>query len=124
MLLKFSTALLTEEAARKAVPPFTKIHGHPSRHDRNVLREEVLKALGAVDMPDTDHGLIGELAGTTEYRRITGNGEPYEVPDKPLPYNDQIDHDEMSAEEVKMAEAERTLSCSRCGTCGRGRWQG
>ena len=105
MLLKFSTALLTEEATQKAVPPFTKIHGHPSRGDRNVLREEALKMLGAVDMPDTKHGLVGELAKPVEFLCITGEEEPYEEPDKPLPYDDQIDHEEMSPEDVKMAEA-------------------
>ena len=62
MLVKFSIALLTEEAAQKAVPPFTKIHGHLSCGDRNMLRDEVLQALSTVDMPDSDHGLIDELA--------------------------------------------------------------
>ena len=106
MSLKLSTALLTEQAARKAVPAFTKIHGHPSRGHRNILREEVLKALGIVDMPDTDHRLIGELTKTAEYRRITGEEEEYEEMDKPLPYDEDIDHDNMSPEEVKMAEAQ------------------
>ena len=53
------------------MPPFTKIHGHPSRGDRNAMREEAMQALGAVDVPDSDHGLVGELAKPAEYRRIT-----------------------------------------------------
>ena len=61
MLLKFSTALLTEEAARKAVPPFTKIHGHPSRGDRNATREEAMQALGVVDVPDSDHSIFTKM---------------------------------------------------------------
>ena len=57
-------------------------------------------------MPDTDHGLIGELAKPAKYRRITGDKDPYDPMDKPLPYNYDIDYDEWSPEEVKMAEAE------------------
>ena len=106
MLLKFSTALLTEEAARKAVPPFTKIHGHPSRGDHNILRDKVMQAFSAVDMPDSDHGLIGELAKPAEFQRIMGEDEDYDVPNKPLLYNDTINHDIMSLDEGKMAEAE------------------
>ena len=76
MTIKFTTAKLTEEAARKAVPPFTKIHGLPSQGNSNILREEVLQALGVVDMPDTDQGLIGELAKPAKYRCITGDEDP------------------------------------------------
>ena len=120
MTITFTTAKLMEEAARKAVPPFTKIHGLPSRGNRNFLREEVLQALGVFDMPDTDHGLIGELAKPAKYRRITGDEDPYTPMDKPLPYDDEIDHDELSPEEVKMAEAEH-LELRRHGTSKRAR---
>ena len=106
MLLKFSTTLLTEEAARKAVPPFMKIHGHPSRGDRNAIREEAMQALGAVDVPDSDHGLFGELAKPVEFQCITGEVDDYNESDKPLPYSDEIDHDTMLPDEIKMAEAE------------------
>ena len=106
MLLKFSTALLTEEAARKAVSPFTKIHGHPSCGDRNAIREEALQALCAVDVPDSDHSLVGELAKPAEFGRITGEADDYDDPDKPLPYSDETDHDAMSPDEIKMVEAE------------------
>ena len=106
MLLKFSTALLTKEAAQKAIPPSTKIHGHPPRGDHNKLRDKVLQALGAVDMPDSDHGFIGELAKPAEFRWITGEDEDYDVPYKPLLYDDTINHDIMSPVKVKMAEAE------------------
>ena len=88
------------------MPPFTKIHGHPSRGDRNAIREEALQALCAVDIPDSDHGLVGELAKPTKFRRITRKADDYNEPDKPLPYSDEIDHDVMSLDEIKMAEAE------------------
>ena len=66
------------------MPPFTKIHGHPSRGDRNAIREEALQAL-AVDVLDSDHGLVGELAKPAEFRRITGEADDYNEPGKPLP---------------------------------------
>ena len=88
------------------MPPFTKIHGHPSRGDRNAIREEALQALGAVDVPDSDHDLVGGLAKPTQFRRITGEVDDYAEPEKPLPYIDEIDHGVMSPKEVKMAEAE------------------
>ena len=106
MLLKFSAALLTEETTRKAVPPLTNIHGHPSRGDRNAIREEAMQALGIVDVPDLDHGLVGEPEKPAEFRRITGEADDYDEPDKPLPYSDEIDHDAMSPDETKMVEAE------------------
>ena len=105
-ILTFSTALLTEEAARKAVPPFTKIHGHPSCGDHNTLKDEVLQALGAVDVPDSNNGLISELAKPANFKRITGEDEDYDVLDKPLPYDDSIDCNIMSPDKVKMVEAE------------------
>ena len=88
------------------MPPFTKNHGHPSRGDRNAMREEALQALGAVDVPDLGHGLVGKLAKPAEYRHITEREEDYDVPDKSLRYDDEIDHDIMSLDEVEMAEAE------------------
>ena len=49
------------------MPPFTKIHGHPSRGDRNAIREEAIHALGAVDVPDSDDGLVGKMAKPAEF---------------------------------------------------------
>ena len=49
------------------MPPFTKIHGHPSRGDRNAIREEAIQALGAVDVPDSDDGLVGKMAKPAEF---------------------------------------------------------
>ena len=65
-----------------------------------------MQALGAVDVPDSDHGLVGELAKTADFRRITGEVDDYDEPDQPLPYSVEIDHDVMSPDEIKMAEAE------------------
>ena len=107
MLLKFSTTLLTGEAAWKAVPTFTKIHGHPPRGDHNTLRDEMLQALGVVNMPDLDHGLVGGLTKPAEFQWVTGEEENYDIPDtKPLPYEDSIDHDIMSPDKIKIEEAE------------------
>ena len=61
-------------------------------------------ALGAVDMPDSDHGLIGERTKAAEFRQITGKEDPYSPTKKPLLYDEDIDHDELTREEVKMAE--------------------
>ena len=63
-------------------------------------------ALGAVDVPDSDNGLVGEPVKPAQYQCITGEADDYGKPDKPLPYDNEIDHNIMSPDDVKIAEAE------------------
>ena len=70
------------------------------------MKDEVLQALGAVDVPDSNNGLISELAKPANFKRITGEDEDYDVLDKPLPYDDSIDCNIMSPDKVKMVEEE------------------
>ena len=67
--MKYINILEIEKQACEAVPSFTRIHGHPTREDRNKLREEVMQALSVPDMTlfensHGDFGLLGKSVGT------------------------------------------------------------
>ena len=56
--------------------PFTKIHGRPTRRNRDDLEEEVRVALCSAKVPgfawSGDYGLLGELMEPAEYTTLTG----------------------------------------------------
>lgn len=108
--MKFTTAKQTEQSAYEQVrlKPFTKIHGRPSRLDRNVLREELCATASEVDMPfdeSGDYGLLGEIMEADEYTTITGL--TYFPLEKPSAYDEDIT-DEMEHHERKQLEAEHS----------------
>ena len=97
-MVKFETAKLTEQAARDAVPPFTRILGRPNRQHRDQLRDEAVEALTTVDVIEDEQNLVGELTAGDEYNRITEDEYEYQPMEKPLPYDTDINPDTMSAE--------------------------
>lgn len=106
--MKFTTAKQTEQSAYEQVRlnPFTKIHGRPSRLDRNTLREELCAAASEVDMPyeeSGDFGLLGEVMEADEYTTITAL--TYYPLEKPSAYDEDIT-EEMDHHERKQLEAE------------------
>ena len=108
--MKFATAKQTELAAYEQVrlTPFTKVHGRPSRIDRNTLREELCAAASEIDMPFEqagDYGLLGEIMEDEEYTAITGL--EYAEPTEPENYDTDITED-MPDHERKRMEASHT----------------
>jgi hypothetical protein len=106
--MKFTTAKQTEQAAFEQVrlKPFTKIHGRPTRRDRNTLREEICVAASEVDMPFAEageFGLLGEIMDADEYTAVT-DGLVYAAPTEPEAYDENIDND-MEDHERKKLEA-------------------
>ena len=74
-MTKYSTSKQTEQAAYDQVTnkPFTKIHGRPTRTDRNYLRDEVCAAASDIDMPFAkagDFGLLGENMEADKYTAL------------------------------------------------------
>ena len=103
--MKFTTAKQTEQAAYEQVrlKPFTKIHGRPSRLDRNTLREELCILASEVDLPfaeSGDFGLLGEIMDDDEYTTVTGL--VYAAPTKPDAYDTAIDGSEVDYERKQM----------------------
>ena len=95
--MKFATAKQTEQAAYEQVrlQAFTKIHGRPTRLDRNLLRDEVCAATSEVEIPfaeNGDYGLLGEVMDADEYTTLTGL--VYAVlPEEPSAYDEDIGED-------------------------------
>ena len=92
--MKYINILEVEKQACEAVPSFTQIHGHPTREDRNKLREEVMQALSVPDMTlfensHGDFGLLGEVCGDAEYTRITKL--VFIEQTKPAEYSEDVD---------------------------------
>ena len=110
--MKFATAKQTEQAAYEQVrlQAFTKIHGRPTRLDRNLLREEVCAAASEVEIPfaeNGDYGLLGEVMDADEYTTLTGL--VYAVPEEPSAYDEDIGEDTEEHERKRMEAAHSYL---------------
>ena len=94
--MKFSTAKATEQSAYEQIrqKPLTKIHGRPTRLDRNQLRDELCAAASEVDMPfeeNGEYGLLGEVMEADEYTNLTGL--VHMAVQRPTAYDEDIDED-------------------------------
>ena len=92
-MTKYSTSKQTEQAAYDQVTnkPFTKIHGRPTRTDRNYLRDEVCAAASDRDTPFAEAGdfrLLGEIMEADEYTALTSL--VYAEPEEPEAYDEDI----------------------------------
>ena len=88
-----ATAKQTEKAAYDMVREMhlTKIHGQPTRKDRNILRAEVCGQASEVDMPYLeagDYGLLGEVMEGDEFTALATL--VHVEPQEPASYDPQI----------------------------------
>jgi len=94
-----STAKQAETTAFESVraKPFTRVHGRPTRHDYEILKEEACAPASKVEditymwsknLTD-NYGLLADIMGVDKYDDLTGIGT-YVIPNEPESYDPNI----------------------------------
>jgi hypothetical protein len=98
--------------------PFTRVHGRPTRHNYETLKEEA-PTLGSKVEDRTyawsknatdDYGLLTNILGADEYNELTGI-DSYAIPCKPVSYDPTITN-AMLSHKRKWKEVEWDLICT------------